>query len=138
MYNRAPQSKYPTRKSVDVAFALLTFTAVTFRSEVALLLAAIAIQTLLLQHTSFLRLVRVGVLSGLSSIGACCPLPFCTEWVCNCSATSFNRCCRFIPMEPMADMARTIWRIFQCLPGQEFGVGCKLPFSSSSRLSPVV
>ncbi|KAG2145216.1 glycosyltransferase family 22 protein [Suillus clintonianus] len=68
LYDRAPQSKYPTRRSVDVAFALLTFTAVVFRSEVALLLAPLAIQALLLRHTSFLRLIIVGFLSGMLSI----------------------------------------------------------------------
>ncbi|KAG1743496.1 glycosyltransferase family 22 protein [Suillus lakei] len=77
LYDRAPHSQYPTRRSVDVAFALLTFTAVVFRSEVALLLAPLAIQALLLRHTSFLRLIRVGFLSGMLSIGAYCSL--CTE-----------------------------------------------------------
>ncbi|OJA08470.1 hypothetical protein AZE42_02833 [Rhizopogon vesiculosus] len=68
LYNRAPQSQSPTRKRVDVAFALLTFTAIVFRSEVALLLAPLAIQTLLLRHTSLLRLIKAGFLSGLFSI----------------------------------------------------------------------
>ncbi|KAG0708123.1 glycosyltransferase family 22 protein [Suillus ampliporus] len=68
LYNGALQSQYPPRKNVDVAFALLTFTAVVFRSEVVLLLAPLAIQALLLQRTTFLRLIRIGFLSGLVSI----------------------------------------------------------------------
>lgn len=68
LYDRAPQSQYPTKRSVEVAFALLTFTAVVFRSEVVLLLAPLALQALLLRHISFMRLVRVGFLSGMLSI----------------------------------------------------------------------
>lgn len=68
LYDRAPQSQYPTRRSVEVAFALLTFTAVVFRSEVALLLAPLALQALLLRHISLMSLVRVGFLSGMLSI----------------------------------------------------------------------
>ncbi|KAG2053372.1 hypothetical protein BDR06DRAFT_982841 [Suillus hirtellus] len=68
LYDRAPHSQYPARRSVDVAFALLTFTAVVFRSEVVLLLAPLAIQALLLRHISFMRLIRIGVLSGVLSI----------------------------------------------------------------------
>lgn len=77
LYDRAPQSQCPTRRSVEVAFALLTFTAVVFRSEVALLLAPLALQALLLRHISLMSLVRVGFLSGILSIGAYCSL--CTE-----------------------------------------------------------
>ncbi|KAG1841030.1 glycosyltransferase family 22 protein [Suillus subalutaceus] len=72
--NRAPQSQFPTRRSADVTFALLTFTAVVFRSEVALLLAPLAIQALLLRHISFTRLISVGFLSATLSIGAYCSL----------------------------------------------------------------
>ncbi|KAG1841033.1 glycosyltransferase family 22 protein [Suillus subalutaceus] len=74
LYNRAPQSQFPTRRSADVTFALLTFTAVVFRSEVALLLAPLAIQALLLRHISFTRLISVGFLSAMLSIGAYCSL----------------------------------------------------------------
>jgi len=38
-----------------------------------LLLAPLAIQALVLRYTSVLRLIRVCILSGLLSIGACCP-----------------------------------------------------------------
>ncbi|KAG1775965.1 glycosyltransferase family 22 protein [Suillus placidus] len=74
LYDRASQSQYPTRRNVDAAFALLTFTAVVFRSEVALLLAPLAIQALLLRHISFMRLIRIGFLSGMFSIGTYCYL----------------------------------------------------------------
>ncbi|KAG1814077.1 glycosyltransferase family 22 protein [Suillus variegatus] len=66
--DRAPHSQYPARRSADVAFALLTFTAVVFRSEVVLLLAPLAIQALLLRHISFMRLIRIGFFSGVLSI----------------------------------------------------------------------
>lgn len=75
--DRAPHSQYPARRSADVAFALLTFTAVVFRSEVVLLLAPLAIQALLLRHISFMRLIKIGLFSGVLSIGA--HLSLCTE-----------------------------------------------------------
>ncbi|KAG1863451.1 glycosyltransferase family 22 protein [Suillus tomentosus] len=68
LYDRAPHSQYPARRGADVAFALLTFTAVVFRSEVVLLLAPLAIQALLLRHISFMRLIRIGFFSGVLSI----------------------------------------------------------------------
>jgi alpha-1,6-mannosyltransferase len=48
-----------------------------FRSEVALLLAPLAIQALLHRHISVMRLIRVGFVSAMLSIGAYCSL--CTE-----------------------------------------------------------
>ncbi|KAL4075052.1 glycosyltransferase family 22 protein [Scleroderma yunnanense] len=69
LYNRAPHSNRPSERSVDVVVALLVFTAVVFRSEVALLLAPLALQLLIQGHTSLLRLIKVGLITGLASIG---------------------------------------------------------------------
>ncbi|KIK79362.1 glycosyltransferase family 22 protein [Paxillus rubicundulus Ve08.2h10] len=68
LYNRAPQSLQASKKSIDTALTLLTFTSVVFRSEVALLLAPLAFQLLAQGHTTFLNLTKVGLLAGLMSI----------------------------------------------------------------------
>ncbi|KAG6335675.1 hypothetical protein ID866_3409 [Astraeus odoratus] len=68
LYNRAPQSLRPTRKSVDIAVALLVFTAVVFRSEVALLLVPIALQLWIQGHTTLPKLIKVGLVTAVTSI----------------------------------------------------------------------
>ena len=67
--DRAPGSMQASKKSINIAVALLTFTAVVFRSEVALLLAPLALQLLVQGHTTFIDLVKVGLLAGLMSVG---------------------------------------------------------------------
>ena len=66
LYNRAPGSTQASKKCINIAVALLIFTAVVFRSEVALLLAPLALQLLIQGHTN---LVKVGLLVGLMSVG---------------------------------------------------------------------
>lgn len=51
-----------------MAISLLTFTAVVFRAEVALLLAPLAIQCLYLRYITFTSLVKTGLLSGILSL----------------------------------------------------------------------
>ncbi|KAH7920957.1 glycosyltransferase family 22 protein [Leucogyrophana mollusca] len=68
LLNRASNVTKPSPSHVDTALMLLTFTTVVFRAEIALLLAPLALQALVLGHTSFLRLVKVGLLSGLVSV----------------------------------------------------------------------
>lgn len=55
--------------SVDVAVALLVFTAVVFRFEVILLLGPLALQLLIQGHVTLLRLIKVGLITGVTSIG---------------------------------------------------------------------
>lgn len=69
LYNRAPRSTQASKKCIDIAVALLTFTAVVFRSEVALLLAPLAFQLLVQGHTTFPNLAKVGLTVGLTSAG---------------------------------------------------------------------
>ncbi|KIM64276.1 glycosyltransferase family 22 protein [Scleroderma citrinum Foug A] len=69
LYNRAPHSNRPSKTSVDVAVALLVFTAVVFRSEVTLLLAPLALQLLIQGHITLLRLIKVGLITGVASVG---------------------------------------------------------------------
>ena len=69
LYNRAPKSTQASKRCINIAVALLTFTAVVFRSEVALLLAPLALQLLIRGHTTPLDLVKVGLLIGLTSVG---------------------------------------------------------------------
>ncbi|KAH0832984.1 glycosyltransferase family 22 protein [Lanmaoa asiatica] len=68
LHDRAPKSTQPSRKCINIAVALLTFTAVVFRSEVALLLVPLALQLLIQGHTTFLDLVKVGLSVGLTSV----------------------------------------------------------------------
>lgn len=49
-------------------FALLTLTGVVFRAEVALLLAPLCLQFLILRYVSFSRLVKIGLASALASL----------------------------------------------------------------------
>ena len=56
-------------RRVSSAIALLTFTAVVFRAEVALLLGPLALQLLLTNKISFVSLIKVGLISGLFSLG---------------------------------------------------------------------
>jgi len=69
LFNLAPKSRQASKKCAGIAVGLLTFTAIVFRSEVALLLAPLALQLLIQGHTTFLDLVKVGLLVGLASIG---------------------------------------------------------------------
>ncbi|KAI6107933.1 glycosyltransferase family 22 protein [Pisolithus sp. B1] len=68
LYNRAPQSIHPSRASVDIAVGLLVFTAVIFRSEVALLLGPLCLQFLIQGYTTFARLIKVGLSNSIAAI----------------------------------------------------------------------
>ena len=59
----------PFRRGNSV-IALLMFTAVVFRAEVVLLLGPLALQLLLTNQISFANLIKVGLISGLSSLGS--------------------------------------------------------------------
>jgi alpha-1,6-mannosyltransferase len=62
------------------AIALLTFATVVFRSEIFLLLVPVVLQSLFLGYTSLLNIVRVGLISGLISLGSYGPrtyAPYC-------------------------------------------------------------
>lgn len=69
LYHRAPKSTQASKRCINIAVGLLTFTTVVFRSEVALFLAPLALQLLIQRHTTFLDLVKVGLLAGLTSVG---------------------------------------------------------------------
>jgi alpha-1,6-mannosyltransferase len=68
LLDRAPNATRPSPRGVHVALALLTFTAVVFRSEVVLLVASLALQALVSGWTSFPKVVSVGLVSGLCSV----------------------------------------------------------------------
>jgi alpha-1,6-mannosyltransferase len=72
LINRAPSATQLPKYSVNAAISLLVFTAVVFRSEVALYLAPLALQLLWSKSITFLNLLKVGILSGLASIGVRC------------------------------------------------------------------
>ncbi|KAH9928344.1 Alg9-like mannosyltransferase family-domain-containing protein [Fomitopsis serialis] len=67
LVNRSPNSSRLSSSAFHRMIALLTCTAAIFRSEVALLLAPLALQGLLTGSTTFSSLLRVGVISGTCS-----------------------------------------------------------------------
>lgn len=76
LIDRAPHATRPSQTSTEVIIALLTCTAVVSRSEIALLLAPLALQLLVLGHVGFVKLIKIGVISGFASIGALIPSSF--------------------------------------------------------------
>ena len=56
-------------KRTATAFTLLTFAAVIFRAELLLLLAPLALRSLVARHIAFGKLVKVGLAAGVLSIG---------------------------------------------------------------------
>ncbi|TFY52954.1 hypothetical protein EVJ58_g9722 [Rhodofomes roseus] len=67
LVNRASNSTRPSPTAYHRAIALLTFTATVFRSEIALLLAPLALQGLAKGYTTPSSLLKVGVISGVYS-----------------------------------------------------------------------
>lgn len=67
---RAPNSLKPSQRSVSISIALVAFSAVVFRAELAALAAALALQSIYLGHITFWRALTVGAVSSLASIGA--------------------------------------------------------------------
>ncbi|KAK7695295.1 hypothetical protein QCA50_002485 [Cerrena zonata] len=68
LLNRASNAQKFSPKGVHRAIKLLIFTAVVFRSEVALLLAPILLQSWLSGRTTLGDIIKVGLVSGLKSI----------------------------------------------------------------------
>ncbi|KAF7290124.1 Mannosyltransferase [Mycena chlorophos] len=69
LIDRAPNALKPSKRSVGASIALLVFSAVVFRAEIAALGAALIIQSLYAGHISFRRAFVVGAVSSLTSIG---------------------------------------------------------------------
>ncbi|KAJ3516567.1 hypothetical protein NLJ89_g1033 [Agrocybe chaxingu] len=69
LINGAPRLIRQPSRNINVVIGLLTFTAVVFRAEVALLLAPLSLQLLWKRRIAFWRLVQVGIISGLLSLG---------------------------------------------------------------------
>ncbi|KAF8635073.1 hypothetical protein AX15_000563 [Amanita polypyramis BW_CC] len=63
-----PVSTRLVKRANKMAVALLTFTAVVLRAEIALLLAPLTIQALVTRKLTLLEVIRVGLYSGLASI----------------------------------------------------------------------
>lgn len=57
------------QKKFNAAIAILTFTAVVFRSEIVLLLGPLALQGLFLRRTNVFSFIRTVIMSGLLSLG---------------------------------------------------------------------
>lgn len=64
-----PVSVGQVKRSYKVAIGLLTFTTVVFRVEIALLLAPLVLQSLLTRKLTILEVIKIGLYSGLASIG---------------------------------------------------------------------
>lgn len=69
LVDRSPNSRRPSQASLQRAVALLVSTAVIFRAEVALLLTALCLQLLFARRVPFMNVIRVGLVSGVLSIG---------------------------------------------------------------------
>ena len=69
LINRNPNSLRPPRTSFNTAIFLLIFSIVVFRAELALFLGPLALQALVQGHTTFTNLIKIGLISGLFSIG---------------------------------------------------------------------
>ncbi|KAF7288460.1 Mannosyltransferase [Mycena chlorophos] len=69
LIDRAPNALKPSKRSVSASIALLVFSAVVFRAEIAALGAALILQSLYAGHISFRRAFVVGAVSSLASIG---------------------------------------------------------------------
>ncbi|KDQ52640.1 glycosyltransferase family 22 protein [Jaapia argillacea MUCL 33604] len=65
-----PQRPSPSPSSTTIALSLLTFTCITLRAELILLLGPLALQFLILRRTTFSQLFRIALLVGLPSIAA--------------------------------------------------------------------
>ncbi|CAA7269473.1 unnamed protein product [Cyclocybe aegerita] len=68
LINGTPRMIRQSSRNLNAVIGLLTFTAVVFRAEVALLLAPLSLQLLRKRHIVFWRLVQVGLISGLLSL----------------------------------------------------------------------
>jgi hypothetical protein len=71
MIDRAPNAFRPSQRSVSASIALLVFSAVVFRAELAALAGALILQSVFLGDTTFGRAFTVGAVSTLASIGTC-------------------------------------------------------------------
>ena len=69
LINRDPNSLRPSSASFNTALFLLTFSVVVFRAELTLFLGPLALQALVQGHITFTNLVKIGLVSGLASIG---------------------------------------------------------------------
>jgi alpha-1,6-mannosyltransferase len=69
LINRGPKASPNSITRTSWAVALLTFVAVVIRVEIAGLLGLLAIRLLSDGSISFTRLAKVGIISGLASIG---------------------------------------------------------------------
>ena len=69
LWNRYPNAIRPFQRDIHLAIALLTFTAIVFRAEVVLLLGSIVLQALWQGYTKWWKVVKVGIVSGVASIG---------------------------------------------------------------------
>ncbi|KAF8972290.1 alpha-1,6-mannosyltransferase subunit [Flammula alnicola] len=69
LVDRAPNSTHPSHRSSLWAITLLTFTAIVFRAEVALLLGPLSLQLLFTRRITVFALIKIGLISGLISLG---------------------------------------------------------------------
>ncbi|KAK7057747.1 mannosyltransferase [Favolaschia claudopus] len=68
LVDRAPNTLKPSQKSITSSVALLVFSAVVFRAELAAFAAALILQYLYLGHLTLWRALSIGAISTLASI----------------------------------------------------------------------
>ena len=108
--------------SLTQALGLLTFTAIIFRAEVALLLAPLAIVGLYKRQIRMTDIFRISLLYGVPSLGPSF-FPSFLYQTDDAIIHSFYCYDRFLLLETVASLARVAWYLVQCHPGQELGVG---------------
>lgn len=76
LWKRAKNATKPTPAAIDIAIALMVFSGVVFRAEVAILLASTVAQILLSGWAPLKRVIKVGLISAAVSIGMSSNLNF--------------------------------------------------------------
>lgn len=97
LINRAPNSLKASTASFNTAISLLVFTAVVFRAEILLLLGPFALQSLAQNHTTLRNLVKIGLISGVFSLGEIFFIS--VDYNCHSTSSSHDNFSRFIFLE---------------------------------------
>ena len=79
LWKRAKNATRPTPTAIDIAIALMVFSGVVFRAEVAILLAPTVAQILFSGWAPLRRVIRVGFVSAAASVGVCSSIFLCAS-----------------------------------------------------------
>ena len=97
LLDRQPNTLRPSPAKVRVALALLIFSAVVFRAELALLAGALGLQALLGSWLGLNELILTALISGVGSVCAW-PSERSVKPLTPIPSISVHYCCRFLPL----------------------------------------